>query len=372
MERPDLHIKTAYSQSKSEREAVQHLVDQLADFAVSFLLVFASPSYEQTLLCQSLQSAFPSAQIMGCSTAGEIVSQRFLQNSVVAMAFDAEILADMHVEVVENLSELDLTRAVHGFQRHFDMALNDLDYRKYVGLILIDGISRQEEALIESLGDKTNLIFIGGSAGDNLQFDKTYVYAHGKAYSNAAVLAVLKPRNGFEILKVQSFSPSDKELIPTQVNTATRTVFAFNDKPAAQAYAEVLGVKVDDLPSQFIYHPLGLIAEGEIFVRSPQKLNGEAVDFYCQIREGVPLTILNALDIVQDTAQALRATWQKMGSVQGIIDFQCILRTLQLLEEGQTENYVRLFDSIPLVGFSTYGECYLGHMNQTSTMLLFK
>ena len=59
-------------------------------------------------------------------------------------------------------------------------------------------------------------------------------------------------------------------------------------------------------------------------------------------------------------------------SIAGLLDFNCILRTLQLRAENHCEEYGALFANMPAAGFSTYGEEYLGHMNQTSTMLLFR
>ena len=55
-----------------------------------------------------------------------------------------------------------------------------------------------------------------------------------------------------------------------------------------------------------------------------------------------------------------------------MINFNCILRTLGLEQEQSSEAYGALFGEIPTVGFSTYGEQFIGHINQTATMLVFK
>ena len=77
-------------------------------------------------------------------------------------------------------------------------------------------------------------------------------------------------------------------------------------------------------------------------------------------------------DIIKDTKQAIEDKKNEIGSISGIINFHCILRTLELEQKGTTEEYGKIFTDIPTIGFSTYGEEYMGHINQTSTMLVFK
>lgn len=84
------------------------------------------------------------------------------------------------------------------------------------------------------------------------------------------------------------------------------------------------------------------------------------------------LDVLQSTDIVRDTKQALDAKRREMGGLSGILNFNCILRTLELESRGQAEAYGRLFSEVPTVGFSTYGEEYLGHINQTATMLVLR
>jgi hypothetical protein len=294
------------------------------------------------------------------------------QHSLVAMFLDADVVEDAAVEVIENISAgISVSQAFTGFEQHFNRPLSSLDIHRYVGLVLVDGLSGAEDQLMEKLGDRTDLSFVGGSAGDDLKFQRTQVLLDGKAYTDAALLVLLRLRNGFDIVKTQSCASTGHVLTATRVDELHRTVLQFNHKPALEAYAEALDVPVEQASASFPHHPLGLMIGDEPFVRSPQSTQDGSIRFYCQIREGTELEVLNTRDIVADTGAAVQAQ-RLSGEIVGLIDFNCILRTLQLRAESQCDRYGAVFAGIPSIGFATYGEEYLGHMNQTSTMLLFR
>lgn len=366
-------VLTAYSTQSSIENAISEIKAQLSSISPTFILFFASTIYAPEQLAAEMQAAFPQAQTAGCTTAGEIVTGKMLQHSVVAMAFSKEILPNVCVAVVENMSgDSTLPQVVEQFQQHFGEPLQEMDFQKYVGFILTDGLSLSEETIMDRLGDVTNITFIGGSAGDDLKFQKTQVFANGKAYTNAAVLALIKPAVGFDVIKTQSFEILPENLTATKVNEATREVIEFNGKPAKQAYAASLNAQPDELTNYFMTNPLGLIAEGEPFVRSPQQIKGDSVVFYCQVLEGMELAVLRSGDMIEDTRKAVQAKIQELGGVSCLINFHCILRTLELRQKELEPAYGALFADVPTVGFSTYGEQYIGHINQTSTILAFK
>ena len=366
-----MSIRNAYS-TKPLPDAVAELQAALSGTDTRLVLLFASPAYDPAALSRQMKDAFPSACVVGCSTAGEIAGGKMLTGSVTAMALDSEIVSGAAAVVVPNLSAgIDLSRAFEQLEHYFQTARSDWAMDKYLGLVFADGLSGAEERLIEKLGDSTDVFFIGGSAGDDLHFQATYVYAEGKSYRDSAVLVLLRIEHGFEILKTQSFLPMGKSLLATAVDEEQRTVIEFDHKPALVAYAEALGIPPEDAPAQFFDHPLGLMAHGEPFVRSPQRSDGRSIVFYCHIKEGMQLEVLEATDIVADTRRAVEKHKNGRREIRGLIDFQCILRTLQLRQEQRCEQYGEIFAGIPMVGFSTYGEAYLGHLNQTSTMLLF-
>lgn len=368
-----MSIKSIYSEKSSVDEAVQEIRQQLKDFDTKLLIYFASSNYDPDSISKTMQESFSSTTVFGCTTSGEIISGKMLKNSIVAMAFDAKAIADVKVEIVENVhSDGDIKGAFASFEKYFKVPMAELDFTQYVGIILVDGLSGSEEKLMDKIGDKTNITFIGGSAGDDLKFTKTYVYADGRAYTDAAILAVLKPAAGFDIIKTQSFKVLSKKLVATKVNTEAREIIEFDNKPAVQAYSEALGVSTADAANYFMSNPVGLVYGDEIYVRSPQRIEGSNIIFYCNILEGMEVSLLESTDIVNDTKLAVENKLKELGRISGMINFHCILRTLELEQKDQTGAYGKVFTDIPTTGFSTYGEEYIGHINQTSTILVFK
>jgi hypothetical protein len=348
------------------------LAAQLSGFSARFILFFASSSFEPAAIGAAIQKQFPTAEIMGCTTAGELVSEKLLRGSVVAMAFDAEALEDVAIGVVQNLkTENQVPQVFAAFEKHTGQKMMALDVSRYVGLILIDGLSGAEEKVMDKIGDLTNIIFVGGSAGDDLKFQATYVFANGTAYTNAAVLALLKPKTRFEVVKTQSFCDTKKVLKATRVNEAERVVYEFDGKPARDVYAGAVGLPVEQATSKFMNQPFGLMVEGDPYVRGLKQFQDEALVFFAHVKEGTELNLLLSTDIVQDTRTMIEARQEKLGRISALINFHCIFRTLELERRGQLEEYGKIFADIPSIGFSTYGEQYLGHINQSSTMLLF-
>jgi hypothetical protein len=323
----------------------------------TFILYFHSTSFDADLVAASLAGIFPGVPALGCSTSGEIVTGKMLNGGLVVAGFEADEIPRAEVVTIEGD---DVKGAFAALESRFEQ----VDFSTHVGLILMDGLSGKEETLMESLSDSTDLTFLGGSAGDDLKFAKTYVAANGRLVKGPGAMALLYVPAGFDLIKTQSFSTTGVTLTPTLVDHQARAVLEFDGKPAAQAYADAVGVaSVADAPNAFMTNPLGLMADDEPFVRSPQRIDGDKLHFYCSVHEGMELEVLKGQNIVEDTEEAL-----SMFQYRSLIAFNCILRTLDLKNQGKTEAFGKLFTQ-PTIGLSTYGEAYLGHINQTATML---
>jgi len=368
-----MNITTAYSTEPNPEKAAMQIQSQLTGCDPRAVIFFASSQYDPRLICESMQKAFPQAETFGCSTSGEIVSGKMMKNAIVAMGLTSDVIQDLNLQVVEHIqTENRVEEAFKGFAAYFKAAPYDMGVDEYVGLILVDGLRMAEEKLMDRIGELSNLFFIGGSAGDDLKFSQTWVYANGKAYTDAALLALLKPKVKFSFIKTQSFKPCAAKLVATKVKLSERKVIEFNHKPAAAAYAEAVGTTADKADQFFMSNPVGLVIDDEPYVRSPQRIENDAMHFYCNVMEGMEMSLLESSDIVQDTRAAVAEKLDQCAHISGIINFNCILRTLELEKNGMTEAYADIFSDIPTIGFSTYGEEFIGHINQTSTMLVFE
>jgi hypothetical protein len=367
-----MSLKTAFSTNSDPAAAALEVANALRSETPKLLLFFASPALDPEVVGRTLRAELGPVPSLGCTTAGELAAGRMLKRSLVGAVFDSTLLDRAEVGLVRDMSSPASTNeALDSLAARFGRTPQGLDPTRHVGLVLHDGLSVREEDVMSALSARTNVPFVGGSAGDDLAFRATRVFVDGVPSSGASALALIEPKRSFKILKTQSFDVLDIKLKVTSGDPSTRTVHTFNDRPASEEYARALGVTPSELESRFQSSPLGLVVPGgEPFVRSPLRVQGGSVVFYCQIPEGGELSVLRARDIVSDTRRDFQAAVEELGSLTAVVNFHCILRTIELEQRGQTEAYGALFEGVPGIGFSTYGESYIGHINQTSTMLL--
>ena len=296
-------------------------------------------------------------------------------HSLSVMVFDDEHVADARVELMEGISAgADPEPAFDAFRRHFqdDQALANPE--RYVGLVMADPLNMADQAVIERLSDRSNVMFVGGSASDTGTMKDTWVAANGKVAEDAAALALLRPARPFLAAKVQGFKalPNSPALVATKADPATGAVLEFNGRPAVDAFAAAYGVKSAEVDDDFMNnHHLGLSAEGDWYVRGGrQVLPGGGLLFYTRIREGQKLSALEQTGMVADLASRQAEIHREWGRPTAVLEFCCLHRYMTLMKQRQSvEPYLSLYDA-PVAGFVTFGEAYLGHLNCTSTYLL--
>jgi len=311
--------------------------------------------------------------LIGCTTAGEILSSIGYSNGgIVGISiFSSEL--KVHSRLIYPLDQFQMQKSKElAVSLRGELALaNNFNKEKMFGMLLIDGLSMMEEQVAASLfGHLEGVPIIGGSAGDNLDFKETFVFANGGFHSNAAVFTLFETTLPFRTFRVQHFKPSETRLVITESDAATRTVYEINGVPAAEEYAQAVGLELADLSSQiFAAYPVMLRVGGEYFVRSIQKVNDDgSLTFYCAIDNGLVLTVASGIDLLDNLQKNIASLRKELPDMQLLLGCDCILRRLELIQHDQLEQAKDILEEVNFFGFSTYGEQYNGiHVNHTLT-----
>ncbi len=90
----------------------------------------------------------------------------------------------------------------------------------------------------------------GGSAGDDNYLTHTHVYFGGEFHSGAAVVLLVNTWLDFEVFTTHHILPRGEKLVVTRADSGMRRVYELNAEPAAEEYAQLIGVPVAELNHQ--------------------------------------------------------------------------------------------------------------------------
>jgi hypothetical protein len=366
-------VVVAAAWSENADAAAAEIARQLAPYDLSGLVVFVSPDYDVDLFASEIARRFGVTPVVGCTTAGELTPEGWSEGAVVAVgflrrhfAFIARSILDLSNFRVEAGRELtkqlraELKAMKPGFARSGQF-----------GLLLVDGMCQREEAVVSALQMALDDIpIVGGSAGDGLRFERTFVIEGGKAHSDAAVMALIATDLPFKTFRNDHYEPTAIKMVVTEADSERRIVKELNAEPAAKEYARVCGIMDTALDAfSFASHPVLVSVGGEYFVRSIQRVNPDgSLSFFCAIDEGLVFTAAKRRDPMESLTRLFGEIESELGEVDLYLGFDCVLRRLAAEREQMAQPMSKLYRSKHVVGFNTYGEQFTSmHVNQTFT-----
>ncbi|MEH6625925.1 MAG: nitric oxide-sensing protein NosP [Motiliproteus sp.] len=366
-------VKIGCSAAKQPQQAIMELKQQLDQPDLGLVLVFFSIDYDLPAIAAELESAFAGVTVVGCTTAGEIGPLGYSRGSISGISFPA---ADFSASVglFSRLQDLSLgtwrqsAARLHGkHNQRYQLIDDDGTF----GLLLVDGMSIREEPLVRMVTSvMSHIPIIGGSAGDDLHFESTYVLHQGKLYADSALLILITTALPFKAFKAQHFVSTDQRMVVTAALPEQRIVTEINGRLAGPEYARLLGVDAQQLtPMVFAAHPVVVKMGDSEYVRSIQKVNDDgSLTFFCAIDVGIVLRIASGVDLVTNLSNTFKGLKETLGPAQAMITCDCILRRLEIEQKGLSEQVSELLKENRSIGFSTYGEQIDGiHVNQTCT-----
>ena len=363
-------LRTAHAEIGDPRLALASLAETIGRDGLSLVVLFVSPAGDLPAIAAEAKAVFGPTPVIGCTTAGEISPRGYTENEIVAVGFpDTHFVGLTHfVGDLSRFAPQEVARAT--VKLRGELARAAPDWTSEFAFLMVDGLSLLEDQLVSALSTALGPTpLFGGSAGDRLDFRKTFVLHDGRMHGDAAVLALIRTKCNVKVFNFDHLAPTERKMVVTEADPERRVVRQINAEPAAREYARIVGMDPEQLsPFIFAAHPVVVKVGGKHHVRAIQKVeqNGD-LTFFSAIDEGLVLTLADPQDIAEHLTGAL-AELSKAAKPEAIIACDCILRRVEAEQKQAIGALSRTLSANNVIGFSTYGEQMNSvHVNQTLT-----
>lgn len=370
--------------SRTATSAWNHVSGE--DLGVQAQLVFAFGGRDILTgldMYNDLRKQFPVADILMCSTSGEISDTEVNDNSVAVTAIE---FAHTTIRIAR------VNMADHPDSKSAGSAVSSAlqgDALQHI-FVISDGLHVNGTTLVEGIQSMLpkDVSVTGGLAGDGALFTTTIVGYNGEATSKEIVaIGLYGDRLKVGYASFGGWTPFGTERLVTK--SEANILYELDGKPALELYKTFLGDKAAELPASALLFPLSInnpdAPEGRL-VRTILTIDEDknSMTFAGDIPQGSTVRLMksNFNDLVNGAEKAAEISHDILGTKPELaILVSCVGRKLMMGQHIEDETEIIrevLGDAVPMTGFYSYGElapatknqsCLLH--NQTMTITLF-
>ncbi|HEU4412234.1 MAG TPA: FIST N-terminal domain-containing protein [Polyangiaceae bacterium] len=379
-------LTTARTAEGEAAAAADELVGALGGARPELAMLFIGSRRDQGAIYRAVRERLPRAtKVVAASSDTAIDNAGFHENGVVlaALSGDLEVGVGLGRGLASDASGAGIA-AVNQALAELGARPSDVDPRTYVAMVIDDGYRlKKEELLLGILTEAPALSLVGGGAGSHLPLGDPgvagVVQAGGETLGDAALVVVVRTRAPWAVLRHHAYRPLGERLTITKVDPSCKLALEIDGQPAARAYAERLGVGVDELafglPRGFSDRPTAVRVGREYFMHAAIKpLPDDSILFCNLLREGTELELMQLVDMGEALAAFLRDELpSRVPSPQATLLFSCNARSWVARRQGMQAGLDRALSlAPPSAGMNAMFELYNGfQINSTITVLAF-
>ncbi|MDA1337174.1 MAG: FIST C-terminal domain-containing protein [bacterium] len=349
-------------------EACQAALDKLEGEKADLVIVFSSVALDQKEVIRGVRNVSGDALLVGCSDAGSITSSGPAKNAVGVMAISSDKL-HFYTGLGKGVSD-GAREAGQALAKEIqEKAKEPLKTFLMFPDVLTGNGADIVRGVLDVLGEHFPLL--GGAAGDDFLFKKTYQYKDGEVASGAVAGVGISGDFVMGAGVRHGWMPIGSSMTVTKSKGSV--VYELDGKPAARIYEDYFGERAEDLKSEplarlAITYPLGIKVSDldEYLIRDPITVdeNG-AITCAAEIPEGSEIRLMigskdKAIEAAQDAAEKLMRDFkEKNATPKFVLMFNCIAREKLFAQKANDEIQAIMNiigKDVPLLGFYTYGE----------------
>ncbi len=360
---------------------------------VRVVLGFVKPNVDISMVSNRIKTILSNAIVILASSSGVLCSRSedtpmvnlygdgLEGNDITLLLLSSRLINNIHVATIKLGKEIaNPKEQIEYIGREINKI--NIPFKATHQDTLVDGLSGAESFLMEAIYSSPkgggDAVYVGGSAGGKLDFTNTYIFNDQQVVQNAAVIAYIKlnPAYRFGIFKTQNFEPTSTKFTVLKANIKNRTLTEFLDRKTNQAInvidalSDHFNCKPEALPDMMRDHVFAIKIHDEYYVRSVASFDfqNKQISMYCDVGSAEELILLRRTELVQATRRNYDEFIRGKPEPIGAIFNDCILRRLN--NTGSLAS-LKFFQSIPVVGFSTFGELLGVNINETLTAIFF-
>lgn len=355
----------------------------------TLIIAFFSPDMiNNPAFLKELSKQNPKSQVIGCSTAGEILNTKISDNSI-----------SVAIIRFEKTTILAIKKEIQAMENSFNTGesiAKELNKEDLCGIfVLSDGLNVNGTELVKGLNTipGQQVVITGGLAGDGSQFKQTWTFINGELLSSHVVAVGFYGksiqisnafRGGWDIFGFE------RRITRSRGNI----LYELDNLPALTLYKEYLGDRAAGLPATGLLFPLAIrksIEDKNPIVRTilavDEKTNSLTfagdmpMNYLAQLMHAnFDRLIIAAEEAAHEASSDLLKVKHDLSSPVLAIAISCVGRRL-LLGEKTEEEVEATLKSMPQgtqqIGFYSYGEispdrfmkCDLHNQTMTLTIL---
>lgn len=359
-------LSTYYSDKDSLHSFIsENRIENSSSLLIQVFSANTSKTFISGLL-EDLTSLLPDAVIIGTTTDGEILDGKVSSGKVV-LNFTQFEHTTLQCAGIGHTKE-------DGYDSGRFLAKELVNDDTKLLIAFVDGLYTNGEMFLDGISSVSqDMKVAGGYAGDNSNFEETFVFTKEGIYAMGAVAVSLDSQH-LHIHTDYSFNwhPIGNELTITKAEG--NRVYEINGRSAVETYAYYLGEELaEGLPAVGVEFPLIVNRNGENVARASigKESDGSLIvggNLYTG--EKVRIGFGSSKDILSRSQKMVETVSKKPS--EAIFVYSCMTRKHFMGSEVQKE-VLPLQDIAPVSGFYTYGEFFTANkkelFNQTMTLV---
>ncbi|MFK7948287.1 MAG: FIST signal transduction protein [Saprospiraceae bacterium] len=350
-------MKSISIQAASITEVQDTFANLSSDFKPTLAIIFCS--IKQNIeaiknLCNQYDIDF-----VGCTTAGEIVDDELIEESIAIMLLD--INRDFYF-----IQEVDHGTTSYANALRVGTEIKDT-FDNLGLLIMTGGFGVDAASIVDGIKDAIGkeIPMYGGLAGDDLQMQKTLAFSHKIITDKGSIVLAINT----DKVEMRGMALSGWEAIGVE-KTITKSnghiIYEIDNERAYDVFTRYFGLNdksnsLESLVTLQTNYPLQIIRDNDTILRSPLVLNEDdgSITLMGGVKEGDKFRFSNSpgFEVIEQTVEEFQSLKNNAPEADALILFSCKGRhgAFGPLIEDEINGLYNYWEK-PMVGFLAYGE----------------